>query len=371
MMNETLYVVVVFFVQVNSFSPATVKESFYVDQLYRMLQDPDASVVTNAILVLDELSLSRGGIEVNQSMLMALLNRVGEFSEWGLNTILDLVSRYSPSSEEEAYAVMNLLDPVLRTANSGAVLATFKCFVKLTKNMPDLAPQIYSRIKPPVLTLVTGAAPESQFAMLKHLELILQQPAAAGIFDDEFRQIFVRYNEPPHVKHLKVELLPLVTNERNAMEIAAELSQYVTDIDAELSKKAISSLGEIAIKVGAVSVEMTQTLMELIDMDVGHVRAQAAIVIADVIRVHPSIAKVVLPYLSKCLKRVEDPASKTSLIFLLGEFGNEILEGLHFFLPMFKCIRNTGSHLVLLSAAVYTHFSWCALLSALHAGAYY
>jgi F0F1-type ATP synthase membrane subunit a len=50
---------------------------------------------------------------------------------------------------------MNLLDPVLRTANSGAVLATFKCFITLTNSMPELHPQIYARAKPPILTLVS------------------------------------------------------------------------------------------------------------------------------------------------------------------------------------------------------------------------
>jgi hypothetical protein len=82
---------------------------------------------------------------VTQPLLMALLTRVGEFSEWGLNTILGLVSKYRPSSEEETYAIMNLLDPVLRTANSGAVLATFKCFTSLTAQMPDMQPAIYQR----------------------------------------------------------------------------------------------------------------------------------------------------------------------------------------------------------------------------------
>jgi hypothetical protein len=68
-------------------------------------------------------------------LVMSLLNRIGEFNEWGLSNVLDLVSRYKPNSEEEVFAMMNLLDPVLRTANSGAVLATFKCFINLTKVM--------------------------------------------------------------------------------------------------------------------------------------------------------------------------------------------------------------------------------------------
>lgn len=37
---------------------------------------------------------------------------------------------------------MNLIDPVLRTSNSGAVLAAINCFLLLTKNMPDMRYQV-------------------------------------------------------------------------------------------------------------------------------------------------------------------------------------------------------------------------------------
>ncbi len=312
--------------QLNGLSPHLVETNGYLDQLYRMLQDSDSNVVTNVIFVLNELCIATGGLEVRQSTVMGLLNRIGEFSEWGLNAILDLVARYQPASDDEAFAIMNLLDPVLRTANSGSVLATFKCFMRLTRTMPELQAQIYSRAKPPLLTLVTGAHAESQFTTLKHLELILHQPAARGIFDDEYRQFFVRYNEPPHVKHLKVDLLPLIANEQNAKDIAAELGEYVTDVDSELSKRAIRSIGAIAMKIGAVSEDMTASLMELIDMDSSYVRSEAAIVVGNVIRVNPALSNLVLPFVSKCLKRVEDPNAKAVLVWVLGEFGENVVQ---------------------------------------------
>jgi hypothetical protein len=102
---------------------------------------------------------------------------------------------------------MNLLDPILRTASSSAVLATFKCFFQLAKSFPDIESQIYVRAKPPMLTLITGSHSEVQFVMLKHLQIILPRAAARGVFDDEYRQFFVRYNEPAHVKHLKIATL--------------------------------------------------------------------------------------------------------------------------------------------------------------------
>ncbi len=291
-----------------------------------MLQDSDANVVTNAIHVINELQLRTGGLEVTQSIIMALLNRIGEFSEWGLNTILDLVARYRPASEDEVYAVMNLLDPVLRTANSGSVLATMKAFIHLTSSMPELHPQIIARSKPPMLTLITGGHPEAQYMTLKHLQNILHQPAAKGVFDDEYRQFFVRYNEPPHVKHLKVDLLPLIANGSNARDIATELAEYVTDVDAELSKRAIRAIGEIASHIESVSEEMTTSLVQLMEIDSSYIRAEAAKIVCDVVRVHPRLSDIVLPSLGKNIKRVEDHAAKASLIWMLGEFGKNVLE---------------------------------------------
>ena len=177
-----------------------------------------------------------------------------------------------------------------------------------------------------MLTLVTGAHSESQYCMLKHLEVMLRKPAAKGIFDDEFRQFFVRYNEAPHVKHLKVELLPLITNPANARDIASELSEYVTDVDAELSKRAIRSIGEIAMSIDGVADEMTMALLQLIDMDSPYVRSQAASVLVNVVRVNPSLNIMVLPYLSRMMKRVDDAAAKASLIWMVGEFGDNIIE---------------------------------------------
>jgi vesicle coat complex subunit len=94
---------------------------------------------------------------------MHLLSRIGELSEWGLAVVLDIVSRYTPTNEDETFAVMNLLDAVLRTANSGAVLGTIKCFMKMTESLEDLRPQIWARAKPPLLTLLAGGNPELQY----------------------------------------------------------------------------------------------------------------------------------------------------------------------------------------------------------------
>lgn len=313
--------------KVHYLSPAIVEANHYIDQIEIMLQDADANVVTNALYVLHELRLQKGGLIARQDLVFSLLNRIGEFSEWGLNTVLDLVSRYRPTSEDEVFSIMNLLDPVMRTANSGSVLATLKCFFKLTEPLPDLLPQIIERAKPPLLTLITGGNPEVQYLTLRHLETLLTLPGVSILFEGEYRQVFVRYNEPPHVKHLKVDLLPSLATVTNARDIAAELREYVTDVDAELAKKAIQALGEIAMHVEGVADEMMQGLVQILEeTEVNHLRAQACIVISDLLRIHPRLSDLVLPHLAKYLRRVDDSEAKAALVWMVGEFGHNVLE---------------------------------------------
>lgn len=50
--------------------------------------------------------------------------------------------RHEAADENEAFEMMNLIDPVLRTSNSGAVLAAVNCFLVLTKDMPDMRYQV-------------------------------------------------------------------------------------------------------------------------------------------------------------------------------------------------------------------------------------
>eukprot|EP00953_Heterococcus_sp_UTEX-ZZ885_P037111 19094-Heterococcus_DN1.PRE.3 len=101
-----------------------------------------ATVVTNCLLVLNEMSSAdQGGMSLNRGIVLQLLRRIDSFNEWGLCQVLSIVSRYTPADEDEGFSIMNLLDPVLRTSNSGVVLAVVKCFLHITESMPDIQAQ--------------------------------------------------------------------------------------------------------------------------------------------------------------------------------------------------------------------------------------
>eukprot|EP00952_Eustigmatos_sp_NYUAD-ZCMA_P002653 11644-Eustigmatos_ZCMA.PRE.1 len=58
---------------------------------------------------------------------------------------------------------------------------------------------------------MVGGNPEVEYCILKHLEAMIHQ--CPGVFDDEYRQLYVRYNEPSFVKYGKIDILALLAND--------------------------------------------------------------------------------------------------------------------------------------------------------------
>lgn len=65
-----------------------------------------------------------------------------EFSEWAQCQVLEVISAYRPSNEQEVYDIMNILDDRLLHSNSAVVMATVKAFLHLTLSMPPTHQQV-------------------------------------------------------------------------------------------------------------------------------------------------------------------------------------------------------------------------------------
>lgn len=299
----------------------------FVDTLYDMLKDPDAAVVTNCILVLNELMAKNGGMAINRAIMLHLLNRLGEFGEFGVVAVLDLVPRYIPANEEEGYQIMNLLDPVLGTTNAGAFMAVIFAFLSLSENVEGLKEQIVERVKAPLITMMTGGSHELMYVILKHVHTLIE--LCPGTFDDEYRQFFIRYHEPTSVKYLKTEVLAKLVNPTNAPDIVGELAECVANSDSTLSRLSVRSLARIACRdVGGegCAENITVRLVEMVDLDISHVNSEAATALAAILRRHPQLKELIAPPLPRALKYMKEDSGKASLIYLLGECGDLIIE---------------------------------------------
>jgi AP-4 complex subunit beta-1 len=348
-------------------------ESFYdanfTDTLYDMLRDPDASVVANCVIVLNEVmrDTPAGGMAINRAIMLHLLNRIHEFNEFAKVQILELVPRYIPADDDEAYQIMNLLDPVLRTTDSGATMATIKAFLSLADSMTGgdaesrqlLKQQIVRRVKAPLVTQISSGSSEIMYSLLKHVEVLTE--IAPGVFDDEYRQFYVRYNEPTHVKYLKIAILPRLSNPDNAPDIVSELAECVNDNNAKFSKLAIRSMGQIADqeKGGPGAAEaIARRLVDLLDGAVEHVSSEAALALTTLVRKNPLLRDLIAPPLVRSLKYVSSHG-KASVIYLLAECGEVIKEApyaLEKLIDNYADIKDTDVKTALLTATVRLFF---------------
>lgn len=238
---------------------------------------------------------------------------------------------------------MNLLDPVLRTANAAAVVATIRAFLSIADaigkrpgdnsdpsapTVDDLKRQVCVRIKAPLVTLISSGSNELTYVLLKYADQLID--LCPGIFDDEYRQFYVRYSEPTHIKHSKVRLLAKLANPETAPDIVAELGELVADVDEAMGRLAVRSMGSIALHdsggQGAVE-SIARRLVEMLDLQgVPHVSSEAATALAGLVRRHPSIITVVSAPLPRALRYITEPVGTSSIIFLLGEYGDSISE---------------------------------------------
>jgi vesicle coat complex subunit len=305
------------------------QECNFTDILYDMLRDVDPTVVANVIRVLNEVmsKTENGGMAINRAIMLHLLNRIHEFTEFDLVCVLELVPRYIPANADEGYQIMNLLDPVLRSSSSATVLATVRAFLSMVdsigstpEEIQEIKVQIISRVKAPLVTLVASGSNETCYVLLKQVEALVQ--LCPGSFDDEYRQFYTRFSEPTNVKYLKVEILPLLANPDTAPDIVAELAETVNHNNMHLSRLAIQSMAKIACRntggPGAAE-SIAQRLVDFLDLNVQHIQSEAATGLTLMVRTHPDLKPVCCNSLARTLRYVDEGEGKASIIWLLGE----------------------------------------------------
>jgi len=59
---------------------------------------------------------------VTKQLVTHLVNRISQFSEWGQVSVLNILYRYEPESDEEIFDIMNILESLLTQSSAAVVL---------------------------------------------------------------------------------------------------------------------------------------------------------------------------------------------------------------------------------------------------------
>lgn len=98
------------------------------------------------------------------------------------------------------------------------------------------------------------------------------------------------------------------------------------DLSPEVAKKAILSMGRIAIRLDIAVDNVVYELIQLLDAGSHSVCDWAMVALRDVLRRHRDVASTVIPELQKSMKTVSSAEGKSALVWILGEYGDEIQE---------------------------------------------
>ncbi len=231
-----------------------------------------------------------------------MLNRIKEFNEWGQSIILDLTSKYAPQSQDEMFDIMNLLEDRFKHASSSVVLGAVKVFLHLTKEDETLSRQVYERLQAPLITLMTSSETtesyEVSYNVLSHIHLLVIR-GANTVFESEYKHFFVKYDEPSYIKNLKLEILAHIASANNIQEIVNELSEYVTDVNAEIAKKSIRCFGTIIIRLPKMSKTVAVQLRNFLSLRISYVTTETVIVLKDILRKYRAFIDDFIPFFTK------------------------------------------------------------------------
>lgn len=341
-------------------SRSAVLESEILERLMSLVHDNDAHVVTNTINAVEEVLVDEGGLKPTKEIVTNLLNRLTHFSEWGQCAVLKVLAKYQVADENEMFDIMNILDGLLKQSSNAVVLAVTKIFLDLTSNRSDLQVDVLNRLKGPLLTLMAAATPELAYTVLVHIQSIcLRGPPNVNVFSPEFKQFFCRYNEPSYIKNVKIDILTRLADASSAEHIVAELSEYVTDVDVDISRRAIRAIGKIAIRVPPTAEIIVGSLTALLELDIDYVSTEAAVVMKDLVRKYPEQFQRASGAVERCFKIVSEPEGKCALLWILGEYGLLVEDAPYLLEPMIDGFleESSGSvRLEMLTAAMKLFF---------------
>ncbi|XP_072500506.1 AP-4 complex subunit beta-1 [Notamacropus eugenii] len=290
-----------------------------VNELYSLLRDQDPIVVVNCLRALEEILKHEGGVVINKPIAHHLLNRMPDLDQWGQAEVLGFLLRYQPRSEEELFAILNLLDSSLQSSSPAVVMATTKLFLVLAKEFPHVQTDVLVRVKGPLLTACSSESRELCFAALCHVRRILR--SLPGHFSSHYKKFFCSYSEPHYIKLQKVEVLCELVNDENVQQVLDELRDYCTDVSADLAQAAIFAIGGIA---RTYTDQCVQILTELLVLRQEHITSAVIQTFRNLVWLCPQCTEAVCQALPGCEENIQDSEGKQALIWLLGVHGETI-----------------------------------------------
>ncbi|CCK71654.1 Apl1p KNAG_0H02390 [Huiozyma naganishii CBS 8797] len=261
-------------------------------------------------------------LHISVDTALDLLGLIPQLNEWDVSNLLEcLVTVVVPQTHDDSYDMIDIVLPQLQHVNTSVALKSLEFIVYLLNYVDEISETVVDRLSNSILTLLEKP-PELQFLILRNIILLLltrEKP----VVKLEVSYFFVEYNDPIYIKDTKLECLYLLANSNTLPQILDELEQYSTDIDIQMSRKAVRAIGNLAVKLGAEAAETcVDVLMNLLEFGVDYVVQEIISVFRNILRRYPdrfqSDVRAIVEYID-CAQVAE---SKNAMIWIICNYSH-------------------------------------------------
>ena len=308
-------------------NPQLAEEQFgFVDKIKEMLEEEtNAMVLANCISALIEISTTKKKdiLEINWSKCRHLMSALHENNEWTQICLLEGISRYSPTKQDEINEIIERVIPYVSHSNAGVALSVIKILIKLLDKVenPETIRSVCKKITPSLVTLLSSE-PEIQYVALKNINILIQKRPI--IFEKDIKIFFSSFTEPIYNKLEKLEIIYKLVSMNNIDIVLNELKEYASDVDVQFVKRSVKLIGQCAIKLEKAAQRCVETLVELVKTQASFVVQEAIVVLKDIFRRYPNTFEGAIAIINENLRTLDDPEAKASLIWIIGEYSDRI-----------------------------------------------
>ena len=118
----------------------------------------------------------------------------------------------------------------------------------------------------------------------------------------------------------------MIATEATVNDIVTELSAYVTDVNADISRKSIAAISKIAIKIPSSCVNIVRQLFGFLSLNIDYVITETLVAMKDLIRKYADLSLEILVNIENYLEIASDDEGKAAIVWMIGEFGEEITD---------------------------------------------
>lgn len=304
--------------------PESVENSEIFNVLINMLNDDNPMVISNASASIFEINERRTTpiFKLTKETISPILNAISSSSEWCQTSLFDCIAKYVPDSPAEAHFLIDRLAPLLKQSNPAVVIGAFKCIYLLLEYSNKDTGEIFGIIIPPLITLLSSSPPQIQYVVLRTLNLfVLKYPK---ILSKDMRIFFCKYNDPSYVKMEKLELIAAICTPRTVKLVLDELSEYCNSVDVAFVRKAIQTIGYIAMKIERTASRCVDILVGVVKGKADYAIEEAICVVTDILRKFPGDFEGVIQIVCSNLSSIKGVKAKSSAIWILGEYSRFI-----------------------------------------------